>query len=127
MSRRNGDGEGVVSRKFEDIAVGDQLEQPASAWLGQIYTDTPSTRDPNRPARVAIVTHIWHDPVESKDYVALALLRRDGSYGKPHEKRTVTGLARCGWEKASRDWIAQLSAVDQAGDEVVSLFGRRDS
>ncbi|MGI9490462.1 MAG: hypothetical protein ACR2RF_32135 [Geminicoccaceae bacterium] len=110
-----------MTRKFDDIQLGDQLELPAHR--GAMIYGGDETKDPDRPIRVAIVTHIWHDPVEAKDYVALAYIRADGSFGKPVEKRTITGLARCGWRKASMDWIARTKAGNESGN-VVNLWSR---
>ena len=111
-----------MTKKFDDIQIGDQLELPAHR--GAIIYGGDETRDPNRVVRVAIVTHIWFDPVDAKDYVGLAYLTRDGSYGKPTEKRTITGLARSGWRKAAIDWIAKVVA-EASGENVVSLWGRQ--
>ena len=83
-----------MSKKFENVGVGDQLELPVSRGA-MIYGAGPDY-DPDATYRVAIVTHIWFDPVEAKEYVGLAYLRNDGRYGKPTEKRTITGLARTG-------------------------------
>ena len=83
-----------MTRKFEDIQMGDQLELPAHR--NTIIWGSRDTRDPNRTVSVAIVTHIWFDPVDNKEYVGLAYLKEGGHYGKPVEKRTITGLARCG-------------------------------
>jgi hypothetical protein len=114
-----------MPRRFDDIEVDDQLEMPASRGA-MIYGGDPD-RDPDRVVRVAIVTHIWHDPVEGKEYVALAYLRGDGSYGKPTEKRTITGLAQTGWRRAKIDWIARLQQAATEDGNVVNIFGRRPS
>ena len=113
----------AMPKKFDDIQVGDQLELPASRGA-IIYAPPDPKFDPDRPVRVAIVTHVWFDPVDAKEYVGLAYLRKDGSYGKPVEKRTITGLARCGWRKARQDWITVLEASHQT-DTVVRLWDRR--
>lgn len=110
-----------VSKKFDAIEIGDQLEMPANR--GSVVYGSIDTRDPERPIRVAIVTHIWHDPVDDKEYVGLAYIRRGGSYGRPTEKRTITGLARCGWRKAEIDWLARIEA-EEGTDNVVSLWKR---
>lgn len=105
-----------MTRLFEDIAPGDQVEMPARrlAWISP--TDT---RDPERPARVAVVTHRWHDPVDRKDYVALAMILKGGAITEPKEKRTIRGLAQAGWRPASQDWIAYAQAME-AG-EIIPL------
>ena len=105
-------------KRFADIAVGDQLELPAGASPLGVWGD----RDPDMPYRVGIVTHIWDDPVEGKTFVGIALIRRDGTYGEPTEKRTITGLARAGWRRAQLDWIARAEAMAQAD---VLDFSRR--
>lgn len=112
-----------MSRKFDDIEIGAQLELPAHR--ATLIVGPSDGRDPDRVVRVAIVTHIWHDPVDDKEYVGLAYLRNDGSYGKPTEKRTITGLARCGWRYAARDWVAFAQARHDAGGTVVPMFGKR--
>lgn len=111
------EGNVVKGRRFESIKPGDQVEMPARkipAW----YRDD-DTRDPERTARVAVVTHRWHDPVEGKDYVALAMIIKGGAITGPKEKRTIVGLAQAGWRPASQDWIAYAKALD-AG-EIVQL------
>ena len=70
------------------------------------------------------MTHIWFDPVDAKEYVGLAYIRRDGSYGKPTEKRTLTGLARTGWRKAQKDWIAHCAVVTDPDNNVIALDSR---
>ena len=115
-----------MPRRFDHVEIGMQLEMPAHRGA-VIYADTPDTRDPERPIRVAIVTHIWHDPVEDKEFVGIAYLRNNGSYGKPTEKRTITGLARSGWREAKKDWVAMLQAMKDDGETVVPLFGGRNS
>ena len=111
-----------MPRKFDDIEIGDQLELPAHR--GALIFGGDETKDPNRPIRIAIVTHIWHDPVEDKEFVGLAYLRDDGSYGKPTEKRTITGLARTGWRRAECDWIVRMKSMKEAGGKVVSINRR---
>ena len=111
-----------MARKFEDIAIDDQLEMPASR--GSIIYGAGEDFDPDAVVAVAIVTHIWFDPVEAKEYIGLARLRGNGTYGKPTEKRTITGLAMCGWRKAKIDWIERVKAINASG-AVVSIFGRR--
>jgi hypothetical protein len=109
-----------VSAKFENIQPGDQVEMPAhraASWLMQ-----PDTRNPNRVAKVAVVTHRWHDPVEKKDYVALAMILKGGAITEPKEKRTIRGLAQAGWRPASQDWMAYAKALE-AG-QVVQLRRR---
>lgn len=113
-----------MAKLFDNLAVDDQLEMPASRAC---YTYLDDTRDPDRVVRVAVVTHIWFDPVDNKEYVALAYLKRDGSHGRPKEKRTITGLARCGWRKASQDWIAYLENLKGTESNVVSIFDRHIS
>jgi len=112
-----------MAKTFDDIKVDDQLEMPASR--GGVIYGAGDGYDPDRVIRVAIVTHIWFDPVDAKEYVGLAYLRRDGTYGKPTEKRTITGIARTGWRPAQRDWIAHIEALNKADETVVSLFDRR--
>ncbi len=112
-----------MAKKFDDIAVDDQLEM--TACRGSVIYGTGKDINPDAVVRVAIVTHIWFDPVEAKEYVALAYLRRNGSYGKPIEKRTKTGLARTGWQHAGKNWIAHLEAIEASGGLVVGLFDKR--
>jgi hypothetical protein len=58
--------------------------------------------------------------------VALAYLRNDGTYGEPSDKRTITGLARAGYRRTGKDWIAHLEFINSATEEkVVALFKRR--
>lgn len=110
-----------MSALFVDIQPGDQLEMPARKipWINH----ERDTRNPERVARIAVVTHRWHDPVERKDYVALALILKGGAITEPKEKRTIRGLAQAGWRPASQDWIAWSQAVD-AG-EVVPLVRKK--
>ncbi len=70
-----------MGRKFEDIAVGDQLEMPASR--GAMICGAGKDFNPDAVVAVSIVTDIWFDPVEAKEYVGLARLRANGEYGKP--------------------------------------------
>lgn len=109
-----------MAARFENVKPGDQLEQPASRmpWLR-----ADDTRDPDRPAQVAMVTHRWYDPVERKEYVALAPIRRDGTVGDPRTKHTIRGLAQQGWRYAERDWLRYAQALE-AG-EVVPLRGKK--
>lgn len=110
-----------MAKKFENIQVGNQLElRLSNASIYEIHKNL----DPNKLLSVAVVTHIWFDPIDNKEYVALAYLRKDGSYGKPVEKRTITGLARCGWEYASKDWVAHFQTIDQADKNTVLQFRR---
>lgn len=113
-----------MPKRFEDIEVGDQLELTAAQ--GSVIWGAGRDFNPDAIYRVAIVTHIWFDPVDAKEYVGIAYLRNDGSYGKPTEKRTLTGLARTGWRRAVRDWIAFAVARNSATN-VVSLQGRARS
>ena len=101
-----------MTKKFEDIEPGDQLEMPASR--GSILRYTGKEFDPDKVVEVAVVTDRWYDPVDAKEYVGLAILRRGGVYGKPTRKHTVRGLASNGWRPASRDWIAWAKATDGA-------------
>lgn len=111
-------------KKFEEIRVGDQLELTAAR--GAIIYGAGKDFDPNRIIQAAIVTHVWYDPVENKDYVALATIKHDGSYGRPTEKRTITGLARTGWQYASKDWVEFAQAVHAADkDKVVRLHRKK--
>ena len=89
---------------FDDIQPGDQLEMPAHR--GARIWGVKDDRDPNRVVQVAVVTDRWHDPVEQKDYIGIAVLRRGGEYGRPTMKHTPRGLASNGWRPATRDWIA---------------------
>ena len=109
-----------MGARFDNLEIGDQLELPAHR--GAVIWGREDGKDPDRTVRVAIVTHIWHDPVEDKTFAGLAYLRSDGSYGKPVEKRTFRGLAMTGWRKASQDWIARLKAPE--AQNVVNLWGR---
>lgn len=111
-----------MSARFADIQPGDQVEMRAKSrpsWLGL----DDGGRDPERPVRAAVVTHRWTDPVERKEYVGLAILKRGGEVGEPTIKHTVRGLAQAGWYPARRDWLEYARALD-AG-EVVALRPRR--
>mgnify|MGYP000459930451 CR=1 FL=1 len=114
-----------MARRFEDVEQGDQLELPAHR--GSAIYGAGRDRDPNRVVRVSIVTDIWFDPVEEKEFIALAHLRSNGEYGKPTEKRTIRGLAQCGYRAASRDWVKFLKDRAAASDsgEIVPMFKRR--
>lgn len=101
-----------MAPRFEDVQPGDQLEMPAQR-RAMIWGGT-DTRDPNRVVQIGIVTDRWYDPVDSKDYVGVAILRRGGEYGKPTRKHTVRGLATNGWKPATRDWIAWAKETDKA-------------
>lgn len=103
-----------MTARFANVKIGDQLEQPASrmSWLR-----ADDTRDPERPAQVAVVTHRWYDPIERREYVALASILRDGTVGDPQIKHTIRGLAQQGWRYAERDWIRYAQALD-AGEVV---------
>lgn len=109
-----------MAKKFQDIRVGNQLELPR----GSVRYAASGSHDPNTVYRVAIVTDIWFDPVDAKRYVGLAYVRRDDSYGKPTEKRTLTGLARTGWRKAQKDWISFCAAVHDPTNNIIP-FDRR--
>lgn len=87
--------------RFDKIQVGDQLER----------TRLDNGSDRERPPQIAMVTHIWDDPVEQKTFVGLALIRRDGTVGRPTMKHTRRGLASNRWKPASRDWVAWAKAV----------------
>jgi hypothetical protein len=112
-----------MGKKFEELEVGDQLEMR----LGKqsiVYGGGPDY-DPNKVCRVAIVTHIWYDPVDKKEYVGLAYLRKDGKFGEPTEKRTIRGLSQTGWEKATTDWCAHAKAIHAADKKRVVQFRRK--
>lgn len=111
-----------MAKRFEEIEVGDQLEMTAGHGC-RIY-GADKEFNPDMVVQVSIVTHIWFDPVDNKEYVALASLKRDGSYGKPTEKRTLTGLARTGWKKARKDYIAEMEAILAADKKRVVQFRR---
>ena len=96
---------------FDDIQPGDQLEMPAHR--GAKIWGCKDERDPDRVIEVAVVTDRWHDPVERKDYVGIAILRRGGVYGPPTRKHTPRGLAANGWKPATKDWVAWAKAVDE--------------
>lgn len=102
---------------FENIQPGDQVEMPARKIPAWFRAD--DTRDPDRPARVAVVTHRWHDPVECRDYVALAMILKGGKITEPKEKRTIRGLAQAGWRPASQDWLAYAAALESG--EIIQL------
>lgn len=117
-----------MARKFENIVIGDQLELTADKGFKNyliIHQGQGEDLDPNRVVRAAIVTHIWFDPVDKKEYIGLAYFSKGGDYGQPTEKRTITGIARCGWRPAERDWIEYLQARENGGDNVVSIFDKR--
>lgn len=101
-----------MASKFEDVQPGDQLEMPAhrgaKIWGGQ------DDGDPDRVVQIGIVTDRWFDPVEQKEYIGVAILRRGGVYGQPTRKHTVRGLASNGWRPATRDWIAWAKERDAA-------------
>lgn len=111
-----------MTKLFENIRVNDQIEQTARHCV--IYS-SHGDYDPNRITAAAIITHIWYDPVEDKDYIAFAHIRKDGKYGKPKEKRTVTGLARCGWRPATKDWLAMAEALEAADKKIVLPFRKK--
>jgi hypothetical protein len=113
-----------MAKMFEDIQIGDQLE----LLLGRcsVIYGAGKDYDPNKVVGVVIVTDIWYDPVDAKEYVGLAKLRGDGSYGKPTEKRTLTGLARTGYRKARQDWIEHIRKI-RAADKTKVLSFRRKS
>ena len=111
-----------MAQRFKGIKVGDQLEKPASR--GFWWSINGSDTDPNKIVSVAVVTHIWFDPVEGKEYIAFARLKADGTHGKPEEKRTARGLATCGWFKAKQDWIEKLSTIKESYN-VLPMFGKR--
>lgn len=106
-----------MSKTFQDIKVGDQLELPhgRSFWAAYERQQGKST-DPDRPVAVMVVTHRWFDPYERKEYVALASMRSDGTWDadKPMEKWTITGLARNGYRYATRDWRAFVQECREA-------------
>ena len=110
-----------MSKKFDNVAVGDQLELPANKGFSWY---PGKTSDPHMTIAVSIVTHIWFDPVDDKKYVGLSYLKADGSFGKPTEKRTITGLARFGWRRASIDWVSNLQAVSE-NEAVIPLWRQR--
>lgn len=112
-----------MAKRFENLQIEDQLVLPASR--GAVIYGAKEDFDPNRIIKVAIVTHCWFDPVEEKEYFAIAHLRNDGTYGKPKEKRTMRGLAQCGWKKSDEDWIAKIKNIQANKDTVVPIFGRR--
>lgn len=101
-----------MAPKFEDVQPGDQLEMPARrvarSWGWR------DDRDPDRVVLIGIVTDRWFDPVDQKDYVGVAILRRGGVYGPPTRKHSLRGLASNGWHPASRDWIAWAKELDSA-------------
>lgn len=108
-----------MAPRFQNIKPGDQIEMPAKRAL--LYPERDN-RDPERPARIAVVTHRWFDPVDRKEYIGIAPLRRDGTYGDPKAKHTIQGLAQQGWRPATTDWIQRCKAME-AG-EVVPLRPR---
>jgi hypothetical protein len=107
--------------RFADATTGDQVELRAKGRSASWLTGG-DTRDPERPVRVAIITHRWHDPVEDREYVALAPILRGGAVGKPTLKHTIRGLAQAGWYPARRDWLAYARALDDG--HVVSIVSR---
>lgn len=115
---------------FEDIRLDWQLMK-MSGIITKMHKDGTETTYPPQLEAVAIVTNIFYDPVEDKEYVCLAMLRRNGTYGKPTQKRTITGLAREGWKKADKDYIAmakEIAAKNKLIDKsenVVSIFNRQ--
>ena len=109
----------MPKKRFSDIKIGDQLELPASGFPNIFL----GNRDPDMPYRVGIVTHIWEDPVEGKTFVGVAYICRDGSYGRPIEKRTITGLACAGWRRAQFDWVERAKAMESAN--VLDFANRR--
>lgn len=110
-----------MAKKFDDVEIGDQLEMPAHR--GAMVYGADHGLNPERTIRAAVITHIWYDPVDDKEYVGIAYIRRGGTYGRPSEKRTITGIARSGWRKATTDWLAKLKAENEA-ENVVNLWGR---
>lgn len=105
---------------FENVQPGDQVEMPARKvpW----YDRDRDQRNPDRTAKIAVVTHRWHDPVEKKDYVALAMIRKGGVITEPTEKRSIRGLAQAGWRPAQQDWIEWAKSVEEG--HVVLLHNR---
>jgi hypothetical protein len=78
--------------KYDKVKVGDQFERPKLHARG---------------LEVAMVTHIWDDPVEQKTYVGMAHIRRDGSVDRPTMKHTKRGIGTNRWKPASRDWLGE--------------------
>lgn len=112
-----------MAKKFEDIEVGDQLELRLGSQ--SIIYGAGAGYDPNKVCRVAVVTHIWYDPVDKKEYIGLAYLRRDGKHGEPTEKRTITGLARTGFHKSKIDWAQHMKDIMEADKKRVVQFRRK--
>lgn len=107
-----------MAKRFECLEVGDQLELPVGK---ELYVN--DKLDPDMTCGVAVVTHIWTDPVERKEFVAYALLNADGTFDQPKAKYTRTGLARRGWRKAKLDWIARFKNISNS-ESVVSISRR---
>ena len=110
-----------MAKRFENIKVGDQLEL---LWHRMSLCHPWSKQDPNQIGKVAIVTHVWHDPVDDKWYVALAYLLKDGSHRKPALKHTITGLARAGWQYAQRDWVNYARTIHD-NQNIISIHDER--
>ena len=109
---------------FANAKPGDQVQLSAASphARGGLFRDG-DTRDPSRPVRAAVITHRWHDTVDDKEYLGLAIIPRGGEVGKPTIKHTIRGLASAGWRPATTDWIAYAKAIE-AG-EVVSIWKDR--
>jgi len=114
-----------MASKFEDVQIGDQLEMPASRGA-KIYFSSDRF-DPDQVIQVGIVTDRWYDPVDAKEYVGVAILRKGGVYGKPTRKHTIRGLASNGWRPAQKDWIAWGKEKNAAvnGGKIIPLKGPR--
>lgn len=91
-----------MARRFEAIAVGDQLMN--SAW---------------RAAPYFIVTDVWFDPVrgfkkrESGEMVAVRAIGSDGQLKGPKLGHTIRGLAAQGFVQADIDYISIAAARHQ--------------
>lgn len=105
--------------KFENIAVGCQLEMPYRKHLN--YFGMDKDIDPKIIVYAVVVTHIFYDPVDDKKYICTANIRKDGTYGKPNEKRTTRGLAVRGWEKAGKDWIVFFKTIKDETNNVIGI------
>lgn len=112
-----------MSGRFSQINVGDQVEMPRKRHL--MHSMISPTLDPNQPVAAAVVTHIWHDPVEDKEFIALAPVLSNGTVGRPRQKHTRRGLAQAGWFPARQDWLAFAQALADGGGVVPLSEGRK--
>ncbi len=111
-----------MAKRFEEIQVGDQVELTADR--GSVIYGAKDF-NPDMVVRVAVVTDIWYDPVDRKEYVGLSYLKKDGTHDRPTLKHTITGLARQGWKPARKNYVEELEAIAAADKRRVVQFRRK--